>query len=580
MIALVVPAIRTIPGVESFEYELTPGSSLEPGDVVWIPFRKRNIPALVVKISETAEFNGKLKTLEATEPLLRLGADAPTLLERLASHAFASRPSVLQAWLRTVPKRAMEQSGELRVMSGETDEIHATVSRYLLDRLNEPGGVKDELANDGRVLVVTPWIARAELVSKQFSVIKLTGDETPTAAFKALQSFLMDPHAKLVTTRIGAWLAIVADRVVIEEPENDDHKQDELQPRYDARWLVMAAKSIRPELAVVAIGTTPRLGAMPKADTVHETIPAIPLAPTFDAWSRNSRSDVEGLSSEALRRVVEAAEDGRQAIIVHPTAGERGRIRCRDCGWVAPCPTCGFALTLELRGARCHRCGRKTEAPLECGSCGGNELSGGRIGAEALHRKILASTGFTVPVITPSSFDALTLERHATIIVTDASSLGGAGEDIRRTERLVIGWRRFAAKSALADASVLVQGPSDVLESLHAWLDEPGVRATYAVELGERELFHYPPAVTLIKFLATVMPGELPGLLLELETNLGPGWTVRGPFSIPYRAAHQAPRAVIHLTPPAAFTESEIITKLSPFKNRGFIDLDPVAFYR
>jgi hypothetical protein len=57
--------------------------------------------------------------------------------------------------------------------------------------------------------------------------------------------------------RVSAWLSVFADAVIIDEPENDDYKQDELTPRLDARWIVSETAQLAPHLSTIQASTTP-----------------------------------------------------------------------------------------------------------------------------------------------------------------------------------------------------------------------------------------------------------------------------------------------------------------------------------
>ncbi|MCI0479672.1 hypothetical protein L0Y59_03950, partial [Candidatus Uhrbacteria bacterium] len=95
MYVTVVPAIRTPLGVDAFDYRADDGADLRVGDVIRVPFRKQDVPALIVKTSSNSAFADKTLDIGVPAHLLRLPPGIVRLLEVSARHVFVSRPTVL-----------------------------------------------------------------------------------------------------------------------------------------------------------------------------------------------------------------------------------------------------------------------------------------------------------------------------------------------------------------------------------------------------------------------------------------------------------------------------------------------------
>jgi len=291
------------------------------------------------------------------------------------------------------------------------------------------------------------------------------------------------------------------------------------------------------------------------------------------------KSDIDGLTTESAEAVERAVEGQRPVVILHPIRGEWSRVACRDCGWSAACPNCGFPVTRTATGTRCGRCGNAGDMPMTCPSCGGTDLGKGRAGRDRLAADVRRAFGDRVRVVDLSGWNSLTLGSASLVIVTDLSLIGGYAEDVRRRERLVIAFRRLAAGVASADGRLIVQGPEELLQEARSWLTSDGVRKVQVDECRERAAFGYPPARPLIKILKDGSAKDVEDMMSRIRTSLPASWEIRGPFPVPYRPKSRQERSVIQLLPPSDATEDDIRLALEPFARESIIDLDPIAFF-
>lgn len=567
----VVPAIRTPYGVDSFDYRVSETTTLQVGDVTRVPFRKRNLPALIIAISDDSAFADRALSVLDTQ-LLRLGPTAPKLLDATAKRTFCSMPTVFAAWIRRVPVRAKQTT--VPPFSYAPSSQIPIMFLYTAQRIQTV--IEHARTAKGRVLVLTPWQHRADALAKTLNSSVLHADLADGAAWSAVTSFTEQPSSVLVATRVGGWLASVADVVLIDEPENDDFKQDELSPRMDARWMAEEALRIRPGLRVTMVATTPPI----RASLASLDSPSIKPTLTLEPWQRNSRTPISALSPNAVAKLEEALEEKRGVIILHPVHGDRSRLHCRDCNWTMSCPNCGFQLTAETAIARCHRCGQTAALPETCANCAGTDLTAARAGKDRVAMQVHAQYGDRVRVADLPEWHRLSMAKGTLVIVTDASLIGGYVEDIRRRERLVISWRRLAASVANADGELYALGSEASLADARRWLDTEGLSTTWAEEWKERETFAYPPAKRRFKL---IIEGEAEDGEKALEITreiLGASWTVEGPYAVSFRAKTRKKRCILHLLPSENLQDPTMIHQhLEPLAKVGIIDLDPIAFF-
>ncbi|MDD2673217.1 MAG: hypothetical protein PHW43_12510, partial [Syntrophales bacterium] len=299
-----------------------------------------------------------------------------------------------------------------------------------------------------------------------------------------------------------------------------------------------------------------------------------PLAP-------GSRSNVESLSARAANMIAQAVEDGRRIRVLHAVSGARGRIRCSDCGWVMPCPKCGYGMSNMATHAQCRRCGHKEDLPLACPTCGGPDLAKSIIGCDLMQKQLSkAYPQGDIKVLDLSEWQLQSLLPKSLIIITNINSVGGYTEDVRRKERLVIAFRRLASQASLSQCELLVQGPEDLVNESRGWLDDEGIKKTWTKEFEDRRQFGYPPARRLVKLIAMAKTQDTDPITVELQEQLGQyGWEIRGPYAVENRPNTREPRLAYHLIPPPELDFKQIIDVLTPFSSLGILDLDPIAFF-
>ncbi len=556
MFARVIPLLRTPFGVEGFDYRIPRDQKVEVGDLVLVPFRKRTVPALVEQVLRTSPFAAKALDVSGSYGAIHFPAVIPTLIRMTARRTFTSAPTVADAWLRELPKRP----GELLPIVHTANGSGSMHSKWSVDATEQLIGRARDASRASRVLVLTPWKHRAEAFAAVLGAPQLTSDIAPGAAFRHWQGFLSKKHGVLVATKIGSWLAPMVDLVLIDEPENDDHKQDELAPRYDVRRI--AAWASTKGARVEAYGVTPPLHVDDDAPTIDVPLEVHPR-------TRAGRSSIPMVESSTLDRLRD--HEGPR-IVVHPIRGEAAKFACRDCGWTASCSHCGFQVSSTKEGAMCRRCRKATDAPLSCVSCSGTDLGKAMPGIDRLKR--LAASHEPELVIEWRESVPSDLERPlpdgCMVLVTDASLLASGGtEDVRRREQIVIAFRRLAANVARAQGTLLIQVPESSYQDWEPWLMQDGFRTFRDREREDRRVFGYPPAARLIKIIGSdrLTVPALPGL--------------RGPFPVAHRPRTREARFVWHVQVPDGMKEETLNGALSALAKAGaIIDLDPIAFFR
>ncbi len=565
MFARVVPALRTPVGVEGFDYRVPEGCAVECGDVARILFRGRPQIGLVTDLREQSPFAHKASPLQGVMVGMRLPETLLGLLAWTAAVTFQSQPTVFKSWIHTLPHRLPEKSllRQTRLPFGgtwqhhwQTDPLHALVEKS-----------KALLRKHQRLLILTPWLASAEHLRALLPESgMLHSGMTNAQAFRAWHGFLSGEMRCLITTRLGAWLAPCADQVLIQEPEQDGYKQDELAPRYDARKMV--------EWCATHAGTrVESFGLTPPLAKEEEPAPTIDAALTIHVRHPQGRSKIPLVQADTLNAV---RDHLGPRVIIHPIRGLLARLVCRDCGWRATCEACGFGLSETLEGTICRHCGKKRVTPESCPHCHGADLGKSLPGIEKLKQAWAVHEPDTTVEwrdLSPESMDR-PFPSEALVVVTDAALLGGMSEDVRRRERQCLAFRRLADRVRSARGRLLIQCHEELAALWPSWLTNEGVQAFHTQERKERALFGYPPAMRLVK--AIITGSEQDAISWSEKAKK---LDFRGPFPVAYRLRARQSRWIFHLLFPAETTDAVLMETLAPLAGQAILDLDPVAFF-
>jgi primosomal protein N' (replication factor Y) len=555
--------------VNCFDYQIPETLTVEVGDLVVVPFRRRRIVGVIKTLSSASPFAERAASILHRYGNVRFPGSFLALLHWTATHTFCSEPTVLHAWLRTLPKRAILESRDSSAPIRRDRQIE---TRWLTNPETELCIRAEALRRQGkRVLILTPWKTRAERLHKIIKDSSLLSSEQSMGDYTRTWDTFSREQGVLIATRIGAWLMPFADHVLLDEPENDDHKQDELSPRYDVRKLA-AWMATTQNLPLETFGITPAL---------HVTAPIPTITPTIQTFLRHpgGHTDIPSLQADTLF-ALEAHTGPR--VVIHPIRGLLAHLTCRDCGWQPICETCQYPVALDVQGPICRLCKKTVAVSDTCPTCGNADFGKSFPGIERLKQawlrhypdqelewRDLSNEQLDAPFL-PGSF----------VLVTMPSLLGGGSEDIRRHERQCVALRRLAARVAEAEGILGLQGQEEELTRWLSWLTEAGVNTLFAEERAARRLFQYPPSFRRIKILVDQEPTAAEAWQAQAAKTLPADYRWEGPFSAAYGTPGQRRRLIWHIIVPPDVPESTLLPLLNPFAKVAKIDLDPIAFFK
>jgi primosomal protein N' (replication factor Y) (superfamily II helicase) len=214
--------------------------------------------------------------------------------------------------------------------------------------------------------------------------------------------------------------------IVLDEEHEASYKQDEA-PRYHARDVALW-RAGQHGASVILGSATPSLETYRAAQSgryilcsLPERVENRPLPPVEIVDMRREMKEGHRsiFSRPLLAALQEAADTGKQAILLLNRRGFATFVLCRECGHVMRCAACHISLKFHKtdEALRCHYCQHSEPYPLCCPACGGRYIRHFGTGTQKVEEEL--KTFF--PGLRPLRLDADTTSRkgaHQTILQT------------------------------------------------------------------------------------------------------------------------------------------------------------------
>ncbi len=423
-----VEIVLPVPLVQVFSYRFLPEqdsggkASLEPGDLVVVPFgRRREVTGLVVKVADLApdvRQVGGVKLRDVTRvlpPEYRITGDRMRLARWMAAYYVLPLGEVIPLFHPPSPGTRARGTGKDSSQSPYPDvdpqditltaaqdravqaaeKIMASRSFGALLLHGVTGSGKTEvylnvislaLAAGRGAIYLLPEIALTPQTLSRISA--RFGDRVAAihSGMSAGQRCRVHEQAargeiQVVVGPRSALFAPVHDLgvIIVDEEHETSYKQDE-KPRYHARHAALIRG--RENRAVVILGSaTPDLESMVNALDGRFELLELPdrmggTLPGVEVVDMRGGGNPEGFTPALTKAMTQTLDQGRQVILYYNRRGFARVLQCADCGEVIMCPHCDIGVTYHLRPRRllCHYCGFSRQIPETCPDCGAEEF--------------------------------------------------------------------------------------------------------------------------------------------------------------------------------------------------------------
>ena len=205
---------------------------------------------------------------------------------------------------------------------------------------------------------------------------------------------------------IGARSAVFAPLehlglIVVDEEHESTYKSDHT-PKYDTVEVAVKRLQDKDSRGVLILGSaTPSVATYRRSEEgIYRLIklterynkvsmPEVTVTDMRDELRSGNTSVISGRLYQSMKEQLGA---GKQVMLFLNRRGYSTFISCRECGYVAKCPTCGLSLTYHKKNgsAVCHYCGYQTAAISICPDCGSRYVKYFGSGTEKVEETVSA----------------------------------------------------------------------------------------------------------------------------------------------------------------------------------------------
>jgi len=175
---------------------------------------------------------------------------------------------------------------------------------------------------------------------------------------------------------------------IIDEEQDDIYKQEEQEPNFHARELLLKRAAYHGTCLVLA-SAAPSMEAYAGAQSGRFTWNALPSPalnrPKVTIVDMGKRGwDI--LSAPLADKLQKTIKEKRQALVLAGRKGFASLTACANCGWIKRCGRCRIPMGIKKDGETsrlvCWRCGRKEPLPEICPTCSGKVFREGGAGTQ------------------------------------------------------------------------------------------------------------------------------------------------------------------------------------------------------
>ncbi len=205
---------------------------------------------------------------------------------------------------------------------------------------------------------------------------------------------------------IGARSAVFAPLehlglIVVDEEHESTYKSDHT-PKYDTVEVSVKRLQDKDSRGVLILGSaTPSVATYRRSEegiyrliklTERYNKVSMPEVTVTDMREELRSGNTSVIGGRLCQSMKEQLGAGRQVMLFLNRRGYSTFISCRECGYVAKCPTCGLSLTYHKKNgsAVCHYCGYQTAAINSCPDCGSRYVKYFGSGTEKVEETVSA----------------------------------------------------------------------------------------------------------------------------------------------------------------------------------------------
>ncbi|MFA5188339.1 MAG: primosomal protein N' [Patescibacteria group bacterium] len=550
-IAQIIPFVRLTRSLNFFDYIIPEElrSEIKVGQLVEIPFRNKMVKGVILGLAESSKYESiKLKQIsKIVEPIPLLATWQITLIKDLSQYYFVSMATILKMLIPEIPKKVRLSRKkilqELNFLSAPKSEIaleqfYNSAKPILLRcyKFEDKIGaylalIKKVLKQDKQIVIIAPTLNELNKIYQYLGDFKeevsVFLNDLPKNKYYYEWLRIKNSQAKII---LGTRSAIFApfknlDLIIIDEEDNENHKQEEPNPRYNVKTIALKLQKLI-IAKVIFTARTPSMASLHNVALKEWQFYEInkpkdwPKIKIIDRQIEFKKGNYSIFSEELLKCIEYNLKRAQRIFLFLNRKGLATVLSCKDCGYLANCPTCKLPLTCQVsKELVCHHCNYKQDIFLFCPQCKSPnikitgtgtakvELEISKLFPQArvlkldidspLNNKKIAD--YDIIIGTQYAFDYLNWKEINLACALNADTLLYL-PDYRSAEKTFNLLAGLAISMADPKKEFLVQTFS---ADNYIFYDLPALdyKTFYKKEITERQDLHYPPVAKLVKLI-------------------------------------------------------------------------------
>jgi primosomal protein N' len=544
--AKIFPILKLPRRFGAFDYRIPDGSVFRVGDVIRIPFRRRQVFGVVSELLSVTQEPRVVET--GSDPaIFTLSAEHLHHLTTVASELGQSPSSILSVALEGLQPFGAQFHAASKSPRFSFSIPHHTIEtvRAILDAvpLNPSAAfsVDDEttavLAHalcksaKGQTLILVPRERDAQFFVKllqPFTPMVLTGKTKTLDRNAIIRSWKAGEKNVLIGTRQTVLIEPnTLETILVVQAACEDHGSTMRNPHINA---VRVAQALANHHRARFITTDP----LPPLSIAHPLLPTVTKHSSpqiIDTTNRGESSAYPLLSQTLLEAIKTALHSEKKVLLSFNRKGVAKRLECKTCGHVPFCGTCGSLPVVRLEDLLCEACGTEMWKPTTCPACAspkiGPRLIGGTRIVDDLKKAFPTATvghiekgridlNAQIIVATEYFWSSVTApfhKHHFGLVADLLADVGFAPGDYRGAEKTARKAQRLLHFAAHENAECIIQTVArdrllSLLGATHVTEHERDIRKKYLL----------PPYSAIVSFEHAALE-ELPELFRPHTTN-------------------------------------------------------------
>ncbi len=247
--------------------------------------------------------------------------------------------------------------------------------------------LKEIKKNTGQLLIIVPRINNIHILAKQ---LKLTSSDylaihrnlSRQQNFQAWHKIITNKKLLIIGTRSSIFYPFInLSTILIDNEHSIDHKQYDMNPRYD---VSIVAQNIKAKL--IFSSPSPSVTSYSNYSLPKISDHNIQIADLNNEFTKKNYSFI---SDKLFTQIKHTLKKNKSVFLFINKKGESSTTICEDCHFTFNCPNCNLPfIKTQTNQLICYSCGQTQDLPPFCPKCSGPNFKSTGLGIQKVEKNL------------------------------------------------------------------------------------------------------------------------------------------------------------------------------------------------